>query len=122
MRDVINAALNCKSGLLKNDLWRELDGFILCSGTIAAPLYLHSRDSLLVDLIDLQSQPDGEYKFIIVYQDHLTKFVILMSKRAEEVAFNLMDISSPLLGAPPILQSENGREFANNVVTSLKEF
>ncbi|GFV43956.1 KRAB-A domain-containing protein 2 [Trichonephila clavipes] len=26
-----------------------------------------------VDLIDFQSQPDENYKFILVYQDHLTK-------------------------------------------------
>ena len=40
------------------------------------------------DLIDYQSQPDGEYKFIMVYQDHLTKFIILNSlkrKTDEEV-------------------------------------
>ena len=24
-----------------------------------------------VDLIDLQSQPDGEFRFVMVYQDHL---------------------------------------------------
>ncbi|GFQ92887.1 KRAB-A domain-containing protein 2 [Trichonephila clavata] len=60
----------------------------------------------------------------MVYQDHLTKFVILKSltsNRAEEVAYNLVDIFT-LLGAPSILQSDNGREFANNVVTSLKKF
>ncbi|GFU55536.1 KRAB-A domain-containing protein 2 [Trichonephila clavipes] len=77
-----------------------------------------------VDLIDFQSQPDREYKFIMVYQDHLTKFVIfksLTSKRAEEVAYNLVDIFS-LLGAPSILQYDNGREFANNGVTNLKKF
>ena len=54
-----------------------------------------------VDLIDFQSQPDREYKFIIVYQDHLTKFVIfksLTSKRAEEVTYNQVDIFA-LLGA-----------------------
>jgi len=28
-----------------------------------------------VDLIDFQSHPDGKFKFIMVYQDHLTKFV-----------------------------------------------
>nr|XP_012137514.1 PREDICTED: uncharacterized protein LOC105662085 [Megachile rotundata] len=42
-----------------------------------------------VDLIELQSNRDGEYKFIMVYQDHLTKFVQLQplkTKRAEEVA------------------------------------
>ena len=42
-----------------------------------------------VDLIDMQSQGDDQYKFILVYQDYLTKFVqlrLLMNKRAEEVA------------------------------------
>ncbi|KHJ40577.1 hypothetical protein D918_09352 [Trichuris suis] len=70
-----------------------------------------------------QSHPDGEYKFIMAYQDHLTKFVVLKalkSKTAEEVAHNLVDIFT-LLGAPSILQSDNGREFAIKVVTSLKQ-
>jgi len=43
-----------------------------------------------IDLIDMQAQPDGNYKFILVYQDHLTKFVLLRPlthKRAEEVAY-----------------------------------
>lgn len=75
-----------------------------------------------VDLIDYQSHPDRDYKFIMVYQDHLTKFVILRAlktKRAEEVAYNLLDIFT-LIGAPAILQSDNGREFANRVVSNLK--
>ena len=77
-----------------------------------------------VDLIDFQSQPDWEYKFIMAYQSHLTKFVIyksLTSKRAQDVAYNLGDII-PLLGTPSVLQSYNGREFVNNMVTSLKKF
>ncbi|GFV26662.1 KRAB-A domain-containing protein 2 [Trichonephila clavipes] len=44
-----------------------------------------------VDLIDLQSNRDGKYKFIMVYQDHLTKLVQprpLKTKRAEEVAYH----------------------------------
>ncbi|GFT69769.1 KRAB-A domain-containing protein 2 [Trichonephila clavipes] len=60
----------------------------------------------------------------MVYQDHLTKFVIIKSlttKKAEEVAYNLVDVFS-LLGAPSILQSDSGRKFTNNVVTILKEF
>jgi hypothetical protein len=46
-----------------------------------------------VDLIDMQSNPDRDMKFILVYQDHPTKFVLLRSlyiKRADEVAFHLM--------------------------------
>ena len=65
----------------------------------------------------MQSDPDGAYKFILVYQDHLTKFIFLRplkSKTAEEVSYNLIDIFS-IIGAPMILQSDNGREFANKV-------
>nr|XP_022900156.1 SCAN domain-containing protein 3-like [Onthophagus taurus] len=60
----------------------------------------------------------------MVYQDHLTKFVILRAlktKRAEEVAYNLLDIFT-LIGAPAILQSDNGREFSNQIVSSLKTY
>jgi IS30 family transposase len=74
-----------------------------------------------VDLIDMQSQADHEFKFIMVYQDHLTKFVILramQSKRAEEVACQLTDICLTF-GAPCILHSDNGREFVNSVIAEL---
>ncbi|XP_068234246.1 KRAB-A domain-containing protein 2-like [Palaemon carinicauda] len=60
----------------------------------------------------------------MVYQDHLAKFVVLgvlKTKRAEEVAYQLVDIFT-LLGAPTILRSDNGRELANNMVSSLKEY
>ena len=30
-----------------------------------------------VDLIDMQSQPDGDMKWILIHQDHLTKFAQL---------------------------------------------
>ena len=75
-----------------------------------------------VDLIDMQSMPNGQYKWILVYQDHLTKYCILRpitSKRAAEVAFQLMDIFL-LFGAPQILQSDNGSEFTASVITELK--
>lgn len=65
----------------------------------------------------MQSEPDGEYKFILNYQDHLTKYVVLLplkTKTAEEVADNILDIFC-LFGAPNILHSDNGREFCNQV-------
>ena len=74
-----------------------------------------------VDLIGMQSLPDRDYKWILGYQDHLTKFVQLLPvtlKRAPEIAFQLLDIFS-ILGAPSILQSDNGREFMNSVITEL---
>ncbi|KAM4707160.1 baculoviral IAP repeat-containing protein 1-like [Discoglossus pictus] len=74
-----------------------------------------------VDLIDLQSYRDGEYQFIMVYQDHLTKFVQLRplkTKRAEEVAYHVLSIFLTF-GAPAILQSDNGREFSNQVISEI---
>ena len=74
-----------------------------------------------VDLIDMQSSPDGEFKFILNYQDHFTKFCVLRplkSKTATEVAYNLLDIFTTF-GAPAILQSDNGREFTAKVIKEL---
>lgn len=76
-----------------------------------------------VDLIDFQSLPDKQYKWILNYQDHATKFLFLRpmeTKRAEEVASNLLSIFL-LIGAPKILQSDNGREFVNKVILELKD-
>ena len=53
----------------------------------------------------------------------MTKFVQLRpvkSKRAPEIAYQLLDILI-IFGAPSILQSDNGREFVNSVVTELSE-
>ena len=75
-----------------------------------------------MDLIDMQTCPDGEYKWLLVYQDHFTKFVQLRplkNKSAVEVASALLDIFS-IFGVPAILQSDNGREFRNQIVTALK--
>ena len=58
----------------------------------------------------------------MVYQDHLTKFVILRaltSKRASEVAMQILDIFL-LFGAPDILQSDNSAEFTANIIGELK--
>lgn len=58
-------------------------------GLVSKPiLHTEMNSRCQVDLIDLQSQADNQYKFIMVYQDHLTKFVLLRpltSQRAEEV-------------------------------------
>ena len=57
------------------------------------------------------------------YQDRLTKFTILRplnSKIAGEVAYQRMDIFC-MFGAPFILQSDNGREFANKIIQNLAD-
>ena len=70
----------------------------------------------------MQSFAKGKNKWIMVYQDHLTKYCILClltSKRAAEVALQLTDIFL-LYGAPQIHQGDNGSEFAASVILELK--
>lgn len=74
----------------------------LVSKTILHSAY-NSRAQL--DFIDTQSQSVNDFRFIMNYQEHLTKFVVLKplkTKRAEEVAHNLLDICTTF-GAPAIL-------------------
>lgn len=55
-------------------------------------VFEHFNSRCQIDLDDFQSQPDQNFKFICVYQDHLTEFCILkplISKRAEQVAYVL---------------------------------
>lgn len=74
-----------------------------------------------VDLVDFQSSPDGEYKWMLQYQDHLTKFCFLRplkSKEAKEVAIEILKIFLEV-GCPNILQSDNGREFTASVLKEI---
>ncbi|XP_064606191.1 KRAB-A domain-containing protein 2-like [Liolophura sinensis] len=74
------------------------------------------------DLIDMQSVAQNSFKWIMVYQDHLAKFVILRAltlKRAAEVAHQLLYIFL-LIGAPSFLQSDYGSEFTAEVISELK--
>lgn len=74
-----------------------------------------------VDLIDFQTQAADDFKFLMVCQDHLTKFVVLRalkSKSAEDVAIQLKDIFS-IFGAPCIFHTDNGREFKNQIIKAL---
>lgn len=92
-------------------------------GLVVKPLVFSEINSRCqVDIIDMQSQCDGEFRFIMVYQDNLTKFVQLRplkTKDAEEVAKHLMDIFC-IFGAPMILQSDSGREFVKKIIDILK--
>ncbi|XP_028691834.2 KRAB-A domain-containing protein 2 isoform X1 [Macaca mulatta] len=76
-----------------------------------------------VEILDMQSSADGEFKFILYYQDHLTKFIILRplrTKQAREVVSVLLDIFT-ILGTPTVLDSDSGVEFTNEVVQELNE-
>ena len=91
--------------------------------TVKPMVFKQFNDRVRTDLIDMQTMADGEWKWILVVQDHLTKFVHLRplkSKRAVEVAENVLDIFL-VFGAPSVIQSDNGREFCNAVMESLKD-
>ncbi|XP_045841509.1 KRAB-A domain-containing protein 2 isoform X2 [Meles meles] len=91
-----------------------------------APKPMPSKDTdsrCQVEVLDMQSDADGEFKFILYYQDHLTKFIILRplkAKRAHEVVSVLLDIFT-ILGTPRVLDSGSGVEFTNQVVHELSE-
>lgn len=91
-------------------------------GVVVKPIISHGFNARgQVDLINFQSSPDGEHKWLMNYQDHATKFLHLRpikSKHASNVAEELSKIFFTF-GAPAILQSDNGREFAANVVREL---
>ena len=92
-------------------------------GLVVKPIissYYNSR--MQIDLVDFQSLPDGEHKWILNAQDHMTKFCHLRplkEKSASCVAWALYKIFSRC-GAPLILQSDNGKEFRNSLISSLK--
>jgi hypothetical protein len=76
-----------------------------------------------VDLINCEAYADGEFKYIMNYQDHVTKFVHLYplkTKTAAEVAWHLLEIFLSF-GALVILQSDNGKEFVASVISELKQ-
>ena len=93
------------------------------TGLTVKPILSQTFNSRVqIDLIDLQTLPDGEFKWILVYQDHFSKFIQLRPLRAKsavEVCNSLFDIFS-ILGVPIILQSDNGKEFRNQIILALK--
>ncbi|KRZ07302.1 KRAB-A domain-containing protein 2, partial [Trichinella zimbabwensis] len=75
-----------------------------------------------VDLINYQTMPDDKFNYVMTYVDYFSKFCVLRpltSKSSEEVAHNLLDVFL-LIGAPSILQSDNGRAFVNSLIAVLK--
>jgi hypothetical protein len=47
-------------------------------GLVVRPILAHYMNSRCqVDFIDMQSEPDGHYRFVMNYQGHFTKFTIL---------------------------------------------
>jgi hypothetical protein len=69
-----------------------------------------------VDIVDFQSMPDGDFKYLLNYIDHCMKKLMsipLVSKRASNLALALLQIFTEE-GPPAILQADNGREFSGS--------
>ena len=88
---------------------------------ISSSSYLSRGQIDLIDFSTVFPEDNAPYKWLLVYQDHFTKFVrlrALLNKSAEEVANTLMNFFCDL-GAPLILQSDNGREFKNSLLFNI---
>lgn len=82
-------------------------------GVVKPRLHNEMNSHCQIVLIDMQSNPDRINKFILVYQDHLTTFILLWSletRRAEEVAYHLWDLFMTFR-AYNILHSDNRHGF-----------
>ncbi|XP_014469270.1 PREDICTED: putative zinc finger protein 724 isoform X2 [Dinoponera quadriceps] len=75
-----------------------------------------------VDVVEMPTDPTSGYKYFFIYEDQQSKFVVLKALRsdtAKEVAAKLLDVLA-IVGAPRVLQSGNGRKFAEQVVHELR--
>lgn len=112
IRDFIAGCENC-----------ELKSTNRKKGLVMKPMVhsrFNSREQL--DLVDMQSQTDGDYRFIFTYQDHLINLIIprpLRTETAKEVARVLLTDVLTVFGAPVVLRSDNGREFCNSFIESV---
>ncbi|CAK9798839.1 Zinc finger protein 814 [Anthophora quadrimaculata] len=75
-----------------------------------------------IDVIDMPVKLTCDYKYFFVYEDQISRFVVLKGlngNTANEVAVKLLDIFV-IIGAPQVLQSNNGRKFAKDVVQEIR--
>jgi len=85
---------------------------------ISKRLYNRGR----IDVIEMSIESTSDYKYFFVYEDQPSKFVVLKALRSnavKEVARKLLDVLA-IIGAPQVLQSGNGRKFAEQVVYELR--
>jgi len=114
--DMINFFLSlCETCQKKKKLGKK--------GLVSKPIFHAEFNSKCqINLIDdMQSQPSVQFKFILNYQDHLTKFVPLRSLQTRKSCKPCIRYFILTFGDPVLLHSDNGRKFVNNVITGLTE-
>ncbi|CAF0929775.1 unnamed protein product [Adineta ricciae] len=96
--------------------------------TVSKPIIaLEFMTRVQMDLIDMRTRPDMNpngktYKWILQLKDHFSKYCwgrALQKKEAREVYDCVREIFFQF-GPPHILQSDNGREFVNELINSLE--
>lgn len=74
-----------------------------------------------INILDFQTNPDKDYKWLLHYQDQTTKFSFLRplkSKDVKEVALEVLKIFLQT-GCPNILQSSDGIKFTTSVLSEI---
>lgn len=80
-------------------------------------------DHLAVDTISPNRVSDDGYLYILIVVDLATRFVLLRplkTKLMEEIAQQFVELFM-IFGIPKIIQSDNGSEFANQLITELRQ-
>ncbi|CAG8805867.1 27509_t:CDS:2, partial [Racocetra persica] len=78
---------------------------------------------LQIDLIDMRTRRDSEFKWIAHARDHFSHFSwdrILTDKCVAKVAVFLFDIFT-VFGLPIFLQSDNRHEFTADIINNLSK-
>lgn len=74
-----------------------------------------------MDLIDMRSTPDGQYRWILHIKDHFSRYCMLYpmhDRNGDEVVRHFLEWIA-LLGPPSILQTDNGSEFVNGAIETV---
>lgn len=74
-----------------------------------------------IDIIDFQTIQDGDYKWLLNYEDYATKFIQLrplVTKQPTEIALELVKIFLTF-GAPDVLESDNDLKFTAAIVAEV---
>ncbi|XP_051167350.1 zinc finger protein 724-like [Leptopilina boulardi] len=73
-----------------------------------------------IDVIKM-SEDISHYKYLFVYEDRISRYIVLkalQSNNPKEVAIKLLDVMT-IIGVPEILQSENGENYAKQILNEL---
>jgi hypothetical protein len=80
----------------------------IAKGVVVKPILSKEFNSRgQVDLMDFQSNSDGNYKFLMVYQDHLTKFCNIRALTSKHMS--PFDLSTHISFNSEITKAVNSR-------------